>query len=414
MALIIKNSQFFPLSLTLLSCSVFAEQAAVSIADPAPSTFQAESPQACITLRESAERLKCFDSFFKPSETATSVADIKTNPAQTDAANNKVFSNQQSGIQTSAGLSTPSNVQDQQAQQIEGDGSWRSRLNPKEWIKAGAAYSPEISLLDRRWELSKDAKLGTFHLKGYKPNYILPVFLNGNINDLPTSPNPDNQVKTPQDISKIEAKFQFSFKTKAWEGVIGDYGDLWIGYSQSSRWQVYNSDTSRPFRETNYEPEANLIFATNYNLLGLNGRLLGVSLAHQSNGRELPYSRGWDRVIGQIGFERDNFAMVLRPWYYLAYDKPAKDDNIDIEDYMGRGDLQAFYKYKQQEFSLMLRHTLKGGDKNRGAVQFDWAFPIKGDLRGYVQVFDGYGESMIDYNHKATYVGLGISLLNWY
>ena len=62
----------------------------------------------------------------------------------------------------------------------------------------------------------------------------------------------------------------------------------------------------------------------------------------------------------------------------------------------------------------MLRHSLKGGNDNHGAVQLDWAFPINGSLRGYVQVFDGYGESLIDYNHKATYVGLGVSLLNWY
>ena len=62
----------------------------------------------------------------------------------------------------------------------------------------------------------------------------------------------------------------------------------------------------------------------------------------------------------------------------------------------------------------MLRHSLKGGDDNHGAMQFDWAFPINKNLSGYMQVFDGYGESLIDYNHKATYVGFGVSLLNWY
>ena len=62
----------------------------------------------------------------------------------------------------------------------------------------------------------------------------------------------------------------------------------------------------------------------------------------------------------------------------------------------------------------MARHSLRGGDRSHGALQFDWGFPIANQLRGHVQVFHGYGESLIDYDHKATYVGLGISLLEWY
>lgn len=63
---------------------------------------------------------------------------------------------------------------------------------------------------------------------------------------------------------------------------------------------------------------------------------------------------------------------MLRPWIRLEED--SKDDNNpDIEDYIGRGDLTAFYKWKQNDFSLMLRHSLKGGDDSHGAVQFDWA-----------------------------------------
>ena len=277
----------------------------------------------------------------------------------------------------------------------------------------GDRLDPNSSLLDKRWELAADSKLGTWNIRANQPVYLLPAFWTSNKNEFPHSPNPDNTVTEDQDLKSTEAKFQISLKTKAVENLIGDNGDLWIGYTQSSRWQVYNEDESRPFRETNYEPEASLIFRTNYNLLGLNGRLLGLTLNHQSNGRSDPLSRSWNRVMLNLGFEKDNFALMVRPWYRL--DEDFKDDNNpDIKDYVGRGDITGFYRWNEHDFSLMLRHSLKGGDDSHGAVQFDWTFPIKGKLRGNFQIFDGYGESLIDYNHRATYVGLGVSLMNAY
>ncbi|HEX7815697.1 phospholipase A [Dyella sp.] len=270
-----------------------------------------------------------------------------------------------------------------------------------------------LSLLDSRWELSPNTKLGTFNIRGYKPVYIMPVFATSNQNDQPRSPNPDNNVGTPQQLQNIEAKFQLSLKTKVWQDIFGDNGDLWVGYTQSSRWQVYNSQISRPFRETNYEPEAMLMFDTHYSLFGWDGRLAGIGLNHESNGRSNPLSRSWNRVIANVGFERGDWVVMLRPWWRIPEDRKT-DDNPNISDYMGRMDMQIIREWNGQEFGLMLRHSLRGGSRSHGAGQFTWSFPIVGNLRGYAELFKGYGESMIDYNHNATYLGLGISLLDWY
>lgn len=367
---------------SLYVSSAFAQQNAEAIAKPA-------TPEACTALTLNAERLSCYDALFKIPE------EIK--PA--------LISERQAAQEIKPEPTEPLTLKEKVSH------AFSDRLFAAE----APNLNPNLSLLDSRWELSQESKLGTWNIRGHQPVYLMPAYWTSDKNERPSSPNENNTVEENQDqnLKSMEAKFQLSLKTKAMENLFGDNGDVWLGYTQSSRWQVYNEDESRPFRETNYEPEASLVFRTNYELLGFNWRMLGVTFNHQSNGRSDPLSRSWNRIMLNLGFERDNFALMLRPWYRLEED--AKDDNNpDIEDYVGRGDLTAFYRYNEHDFSLMLRHSLKGGDDSHGAVQFDWSFPISGKLRGTVQLFDGYGESLIDYNHRATYVGVGVSLMNWF
>lgn len=276
----------------------------------------------------------------------------------------------------------------------------------------GGVAAP-LSLLDSRWELSPESKLGTFNIRGYKPVYVLPIFASSNQNNRPESPNPENTVAGAEHLQNIESKFQLSLKTKVWQGVFGNAGDLWVGYTQSSRWQIYNSGQSRPFRETDYEPEATLVFNTNYQVLGWDGRLLGIGLDHQSNGRGNPLSRSWNRVIADVGFERDGWTVMFRPWWRIP-ESSSTDDNPDISNYMGRGEVQVVHEWHAQEFGMTLRDSLRGGSQQHGSARLTWSFPIAGNLRGYAELFKGYGESLIDYNHNATYLGLGVSLLDWY
>lgn len=273
--------------------------------------------------------------------------------------------------------------------------------------------SRELSALDRRWELSPESKLGSFNLRAYKPVYLLPFAWSNRPNRSPQSPNPDNRVDEPFDLQPTEARFQLSLKTKVAQGLLFGEGDLWFGYTQSSRWQIYSSETSRPFRETVYEPEALLVFGPKAELLGWDLRMASVGINHQSNGRSLPLSRSWNRVVAAFGFERENWLLTLRPWWRISEDAET-DDNPDISDYLGRGDINLVHRRGDHEFALLMRHTFRSGDRSRGALQFDWSFPLSRSLRGHVQVFDGYGESLIDYNVRSTQVGVGISLFEWF
>ncbi|MCI2245964.1 phospholipase A [Xanthomonas sp. PPL568] len=353
------------------------------------------SPEACVAISSDAARLACYDQAL-----SRRTADPQAADAAAQAASERQKQKLDATLPEDAGVAERTR---QRAAAIFKEDRYDSTI----------ANAGKGSLLDSRWELAKDSKLGTFQLRAYKPVYLLPAFWTSKKNELPSSPNPANTVTTAEPLDSVEAKFQLSFKTKIVENIFGDNGDLWGGYTQSSRWQVYNSEQSRPFRETNYEPEVMLVFRNNYSLFGWKGRMTGIQLTHQSNGRSDPLSRSWNRAMLNIGLDRDNWALVLRPWYRIPESRK-QDNNPDIEDYMGRGDATLIYNRNGHEVALMARHSLRGGDRSHGAVQLDWGFPISNLLRGHVQVFDGYGESMIDYNHRATYVGVGISLLEWF
>ena len=280
------------------------------------------------------------------------------------------------------------------------------------WPSLYSTDNDDDSLLVARWELESDP--GEFLFRPYKPVFFFPIFYHRNLNRLPTTDNPDTSLSEPLLLDHAEAKFQLSFKTKLANDLIGDNGDFWLAYTQSSRWQIYNDDDSRPFRETNHEPEFIFAWRTDYEFLGYRGRLLSLSFNHQSNGGQEPLSRSWNRAILTIGLDRKNWAVLLRPWWRVP-ELSKDDENPDIENYIGRGELLVVHRRRNShQIALRIRHTLKGGDDNRGSAKLDWSYPCFDRLRCSAQLFHGYGESLVDYNHDTTSIGLGVALLEWF
>jgi phospholipase A1 len=266
------------------------------------------------------------------------------------------------------------------------------------------------SPLSERWELDDADKHGIFAMRAHLPTYLLPLHYTDSSNDRPVSPSFNSTGPVSRDYRHTEAKFQLSFKAKIAERLF-DRADVWFGYTQQSLWQVYNKQQSAAFRETNYEPELMLVMPTDYSLVGLHGRLFSVGVAHQSNGQADPRSRSWNRVYAQVGLERDDFVLLLRPWWRIP-ENAATDDNPDIADYIGRGEIIALYRRGEQQWAIQLRNNFRASD-NRGSVKLTWNYPLAGGLKGYIELFSGYGESLIDYNHRQNTIGFGISLIEW-
>jgi len=275
---------------------------------------------------------------------------------------------------------------------------------------SGTGFLKSFKTMDERWELGKANHKGLFLVTAYRPIYVTAGRWSSNPNVQPTSENPSYSLPFKVPYNNYEAKFHFSMKTKIARGLFWGAGDVWVAFTQKAHWQVYNEKLSRPFRELNYEPEVILNFATNYKLFGLKGRMLGIMLNHQSNGKILPLSRSWNRVILQAGFERKNWQIYLRPWIRL---NDAEDENPAIEDYTGRAEAIVIYNPGKHQLSAVMAHSLRAKNGGRGSVQFNWVFPVINNFRGQLQVSEGYGETLMDYNHRQTTIGLSLSLVEW-
>jgi phospholipase A1/A2 len=291
-----------------------------------------------------------------------------------------------------------------------------------------ADFSATPSHLSEAWKLGSKHG-GTRRLTDilvYRPNYVITRW-SSSPNVQPASPAPEHQTGEPQDLDSNELKFQVSLKTElvsrqAFEksGItpllshVGiDSVRLWFGYTQAVNWQAYNARNSRPFRETDYEPEGILTFGTGNEGNGF--KLINLGLVHQSNGSPGAESRSWNRVYGQGGWEWGALSMMGRVWYRLP-ESAAQDDNPDIKDYVGRGELVTRYQtLGGYVSSLLVRHTLRS-NPSRGFAQLDWATPVLNSLgaaRLHLQATAGYGETLIDYNHKQTTFGIGMSFGDW-
>jgi phospholipase A1 len=259
--------------------------------------------------------------------------------------------------------------------------------------------------LTHRMEKERDLARRAFAIVPNRPNYILFSYMH--------EPNvAPFMASDPQtDFQHQELKFQISFAVPLWNRMFGDNGDLWFGYTQLSFWQAFNWARSAPFRETDYEPEFGLSFQAHASLLGLEHQRLSLGVAHQSNGQGDPLSRSWNRIWVMSELERGNFALSLKPWMRIP-EAAASDNNPDIADYMGRIELRAAYKREDAVLSLVWRNSLRTGDNHSG-YELDWSLPFSKRIKGLVQFYNGYGESLIDYNVWTRRFGIGVLVEDW-
>jgi phospholipase A1 len=298
-------------------------------------------------------------------------------------------------------------------------------------VSAAQRAEAQPSEITRFWDLEHATARDTFVLRALRP---VTLSLTGGtpVNRQPTSPAADHSATAVLPYQPGEVRINLSVRTKIMSGALRQGDDplrdsLWFSYTQQSHWQLFNKAISRPFRSTDHEPELTYVFP---HFLSLPGgwtyRMSGAGLVHQSNGQSLPLSRSWNRVylVGaadKIAANGDRFTLQARLWKRVT-ESSGVDDNPDISDYIGRGEVVGIWSFDTgvgtdtilHTLGLTLRHPLRGA--SRGSARLEYLRSIgKADsgLRFHTQLFYGYGESLLDYNVKRTTLTAGLSLVDW-
>ena len=387
----------FPALLAALSTSASGEPAS----EP-PAQQPSHLMQQCLGLPD-MQRLACYDRIATQAA-PQALPEAATQPHATwDTAISTDLHSEHSPVSAPGPDEAPSQVQD------AGHAVSAAQVN----------FLPPPSPMERMWELRSDTDRPAFSLQAYQPNYVLFAQYGDRVNRRPTSPASGRQSTTTKDYRHVEAKFQLSFRSKLAQDIFRQNDSVWFGYTQVSQWQVWSPGISRPFRATSYKPEFIYVIPIQYRLPGTTWslRMAGIGLIHESNGQSNPLSRSWNRVYVGLGLDSNNMSIYARFWKRFP-ESGNDDDNPDITTYMGRADIRLNWELGYDNtigltFASNLRNTSKG------SIQLDYYFPLSrlwgmGDyLRGYIQVFHGYGETITDYNFRRTTFGIGVAIKEW-
>lgn len=206
-------------------------------------------------------------------------------------------------------------------------------------------------------------------------------------------------------VEDQEAVFQVSFKAPVWRNMLGTDLSTYFAYTSRSWWQVANDNFSNPFRETNYMPEVFVRSVEPREFLGVSLEGWSVGLLHESNGREQALSRSWNRLMGRFGIQlTDDLSLLGQVWYRLPDDED-EDDNPGEYRFYGYGDVRAVWTPGRHTFTTLIR---PGTEET--SFELTWSHPINNVFRVYAGYYNGYGESLLDYDFESERFSVGIAL----
>jgi phospholipase A1 len=200
-----------------------------------------------------------------------------------------------------------------------------------------------------------------------------------------------------------DAKFQISIRQRLTNSTLPFKTYLFLTYSQKAFWNVFQN--SFPFRDLNFNPTLGLGKA-----LVRDNRFLGtisLQFEHESNGKDGLDSRSWNKVSFSSYFTLDDrWDFQAKAWIPIV----DGDNNKDIVKYAGWGLVALNYSSPKRKYNIGCVVTKRGGVNLNANIELNFSVRLFSDDNQYLflQYYNGYGESMLDYNQYRQRIRLGV------
>lgn len=219
----------------------------------------------------------------------------------------------------------------------------------------------------------------------FKDNY----FTGGTtIGSKPTSTNSD--VKFQLSIAQRLTKSKLPFDTY-----------LFLQYTQKAFWNVFQK--SFPMKDLNYNPGIGL-----GHLIVYHNKYIGkgyLMFEHESNGRDSTASRSWNKVtLGAAIALTRNWEVQFKTWIPIVDGKY----NKDLLKYNGIFQMAANYRTDNRRFNCGLILTKrKTWTSFNTQVELSYKFNNNENQYFFLQYYNGYGESLLEYNKFKSMLRVG-------
>ncbi len=252
-------------------------------------------------------------------------------------------------------------------------------------VIVGSVFGASKQLSNADSLINKFDALPSFGI--YKDNYFI---VGTNAFEKPTQSNSD-------------AKFQVSIRHRLTNSILPFKTYLFLTYTQKAFWDVFKE--SFPFRDLNYNPTLGVGKA-----LVRDNRFLGTlafQFEHESNGKDGEDSRSWNKVSFATYFMIDDrWTLQTKAWVPIV----DGGNNKDIVRYSGWGLMALDYSSPGKKYNIGCLVTKRGGVNLNANIILNASVRLFSDDNQYlfVEYYNGYGESMLDYKQYRQRIRLGI------